>query len=109
MVEKRANFDKRYEDKINAIIDYQHELKNAKEHLDYEKEQLLELMKSNATYEYYGENGIAKIIAFDRENLVKDEVLATIDDVNAGRVKKIDVDELMKESKVCFVMVRSKE
>lgn len=109
MVEKRANFDKRYEDKINAIIEHQHKLKNAKEHLDYEKEQLLELMKNNATYEYYGENGIAKIIAFDRENLVKDEVLATIDDVNAGRVKKIDVDELMKESKVCFVMVRSKE
>lgn len=109
MVEKRAKFDKKYEDRINAIIDCQHKLKNAKEHLTIEKEQLLELMKSNATYEYYGENGIAKIIAFDRENLVKDEVLATVEDVNAGRVKKIDVDELMKESKVCFVMVRGRD
>lgn len=109
MVEKRAKFDKRYEDKINAIVEYQYTLKDTKEHLNYEKEQLLELMKTNATYEYYGENGIAKIIAFDRENLVKDEVLATVEDVNAGRVKKIDVDELMKESKVCFVMVRGRD
>lgn len=109
MVEKRAEFNKKYEDRINAIIDYQHKLKNAKEHLDIEKESLLTLMKENNTYKYYGEFGIAKIIAFDRENLVKDEVLATIDDVNAGRVKKIDVDELMKESKVCFVMVRGRD
>ena len=65
-------------------------------------------MKNNATYEFYGDTGIAKIIAFDRESLIKDDVLTTIDDVNTGRVKKINVNELMKKSSVCFVMVRGR-
>lgn len=105
----RTVFMEKCEEKIETILDLRDEISSLQMNLDMEKDSLLRLMKENNTYEYFSATASAKIITFNRESLVKDEVLATVEDVNAGRVKKIDVDELMKESKVCFVMVRGLE
>ena len=103
-------FKEKCNEKIESILDIKDKLNDLKMDLDSEKESLLDLMQENNTYEFYGNSGIAKIIAFSRENLVKDDVLVTIEKVNKGLQKdKINVQELMKKSDVCFVMVRGLE
>ncbi len=107
---EQTKFREKCNDKINNILDYKEQLEQAKMNLDSEKESLLELLRDNRTYKFYGDTGIAKIIAFDRESLIKDDVLITIDKVNKGLQKdRINVNELMKKSSVCFVMVRGLE
>lgn len=103
-------FKEKVNEKIESILDIKDKLNDLKMDLDSEKESLLDLMQENNTYEFYGECGIAKIIAFSRENLVKDDVLVTIEKVNRGLQKdRINIHELMKKSDVCFVMVRGLE
>ena len=103
-------FKEKCNEKIESILDIKDKLNDLKMEFDSEKESLLDLMQENNTYEFYGNSGIAKIIAFSRENLVKDDVLVTIEKVNKGLQKdKINVHELMKKSDVCFVMVRGLE
>lgn len=103
-------FKEKVNEKIESILDIKYNLENLKMDLDSEKESLLSLMRENNIYEFYGDGGIAKIIAFSRENLVKDDVLVTIEKVNRGLQKdRINVHELMKKSNVCFVMVRGLE
>ena len=96
-------FKEKINEKIESILDIKYNLEKLKMDLDSEKESLLSLMKENNIYEFYGESGIAKIIAFSRESLIKDDVLVTIDKVNRGIQKdRINVHELMKKSNVCF-------
>lgn len=104
---EHTRFREKCNDKINNILDYKEKLEEVKMNLEIEKESLLDLLQENNTYEFYGDTGIAKIIAYDRENLIKDDVLTTIDKVNKGLQKdRINVNELIKKSSVCFVMVR---
>lgn len=97
-------------EKIDSILEIKYEIENLKMDLESEKEALLNTLRSNNIYEFYGEKGLAKIIAFSRESLIKDDVLVTIDKVNKGLQKdRINPSELMKKSHVCFVLVRGNE
>ncbi|WP_195238614.1 hypothetical protein [Romboutsia sp. 1001285H_161024_C4] len=100
----------RIDRKIDNILDIKDKMEILQMELDSEKETLLQIMKSNNLWECQSEYGSAKIIAFDRESLIKDDVLVTIDKVNRGLQKeRINVNKLMKKSKVCFVLVRGLE
>lgn len=100
--------------KINEMIDnilaMKDKINSLQWQLDNEKDLLKGLMLNNKIDDFYGEEGTAKIISFSRDNLIKNDVLLTIDKVNKGMQSgKIDPNELMKKSYVCFVLVRGNE
>lgn len=106
----RTVFMEKCEEKIETILDLRDEISSLQMNLDMEKDSLLRLMKENNTYEYFSATASAKIITFNRESLVKDEVITTIAKVNAGQQnEKIKLHELMKVSPVCFVLVKGLE
>lgn len=104
------NIREAIDEKIDCILDIKDKMQELQWELDNEKISLLEVMKSNNVWDHKSNYGSAKIIAFDRESLKKDDVLITIDKVNRGLQKdRINVNELIKKSKVCFVLVRGIE
>lgn len=106
----RTVFMEKCEEKIETILDLRDKISSLQMSLESEKESLLSLMRENNTYEYFGATTSAKIITFNRESLVKDEVITTIAKVNAGQQnEKIKLHELMKVSPVCFVLVKGLE
>jgi hypothetical protein len=70
------------------------------------KLELVDLLESKNVNEYAGENGKANFVDFEREGLVKENVIETVDGVNKGRIKNIDMKDLTKEIKVHFINVR---
>ncbi|WP_061330260.1 hypothetical protein [Clostridium botulinum] len=86
------------------------EMQVLEEDLESMKDTLLNLMRDNHRVEINSLTANAKIISFGRESLKREEVLMTIDDFNKGRLKeKVNINDLIKTSPVCFVLVKAKE
>lgn len=91
---------------LEKILDNKEVSKRAQEELDSNKEALANLMRENNSNEFVGKTGKANFVKFEREGLVKDNVVDTVDGVNKGRINKIDMKDLTKEINVCFLNVR---
>lgn len=91
---------------IDRILDTKEKIKNLQDELDSDKSELVYLLEENNVNEYSGTNGKANFVDFQREGLVKDAVVETVDDVNKGRVNHIDTKDLTKNIKVHFINVR---
>ena len=91
---------------IDRILDGKEKIKNLQDELDSVKGALVDLMEEQNINEYSGTNGKANFVDFQREGLVKDAVVETIDDVNKGKVNHIDMKDLTKNIKVHFINVR---
>jgi len=94
------------EDLINQVLDLKEKAKQNQEDLDGAKEQLATLLQKHNANEYIGEYGKCNFVRFEREGLIKDNVLFTVDGVNKGQIKKINMRDLTKDIKVCFLNVR---
>jgi len=97
-------------DLMESILDNKEEIQMLEDELESLKISLLTLMENNHKYEFETKFAKAKIISFGRERLIKEDVLMTINEFNKGRLKeKININDLIKVSKVCFVLVKAKE
>lgn len=94
------------EDLINQVLDLKEKAKQNKEDLDGAKVQLAELLQKHEVNHYSGENGKCNFVRFEREGLIKDNVLLAVDSVNKGQIKRINMRDLTKDIKVCFINVR---
>lgn len=94
------------EDLIDTILELKENGKRNREDLDSAKMELVELLGKNNATEYVGKNGKANFVDFEREGLVKDNVVETVDGVNKGKIKQINMRDLTKEIKVHFINVR---
>jgi hypothetical protein len=94
---------------MESILDKKEEMQVLEEDLESMKDTLLNLMRDNHRVEFNTLTANAKIISFGRESLKREEVLMTIDDFNKGRKDKVNINDLIKVSPVCFVLVRAKE
>ena len=104
-----ANVLQEMNDLMESILDKKEEMQVLESELESLKDNLLTLMQDNHKSEFETIFGKAKMISFGRESLIKEEVLMTIDDFNKGRKDKVNVNDLIKISPVCFVLVRAKE
>lgn len=91
---------------IDRILDNKEKVKLHQEELDSEKQELTDLLEKYNLNEYTGKNGKANFVRFEREGLVKDNVVETVDGVNKGKINKINMTDLTKDIKVCFLNVR---
>lgn len=91
---------------IDRILDSKEKIKNLQDELDSDKGALVDLMEEQNINEYSGSNGKANFVDFQREGLVKDAVVETVDDVNKGKINKIDMKDLTKDINVHFINVR---
>lgn len=91
---------------IDTILTMKENLKTNKEDLDSCKAELAQLLKEHNVTEYTGEQGKVNFVKFEREGLIKDNVVEAVDDVNKGRVNKINYKDLTKEIRVNFINVR---
>lgn len=91
---------------IDKILDLKEKGKRTKEDLDSAKLELVDLLEEHNISEYVGENGKANFVDFEREGLVKDNVVETVDGVNKGKINKINMKDLTKDIKVHFINVR---
>lgn len=94
------------EEIIDRILDSKEKIKNLQDELDSDKGALVDLMEEQNINEYSGSNGKANFVDFQREGLVKDNVVETVDSVNKGKINKIDMKDLTKNIKVHFINVR---
>lgn len=94
------------EEIIDRILDSKEKIKNLQDELDSDKGALVDLMEEQNINEYSGSNGKANFVDFQREGLVKDNVVETVDGVNKGKINKIDMKDLTKNIKVHFINVR---
>lgn len=94
------------DDLIDIILDLKEKGKRNKEDLDSAKMELVYLLEKNNRNEYIGQNGKANFVDFEREGLVKDNVVETVDGVNKGKIKQINMKDLTKDIKVHFINVR---
>lgn len=94
------------EDIIDRILDIKEKIKNLQDELDSDKGALVYLLDERGVNEYTGTNGKANFVDFQREGLVKDAVVETVDDVNKGKLNHIDMKDLTKNIKVHFINVR---
>lgn len=92
---------------IDSIITLKDNAKINDEHLVTYKNALLNIMSINNLDEVYCKSGNAKIISFDREGLIKDEVLDTFEKINDGVLDDVDIQEHIKVSPVKFVLVKA--
>lgn len=92
---------------IDQILDLKEKNKIITEDLQSAKYELVNLLEDNHVSEYTGKTGKANFVDFQREGLVKDNVVETVDGVNKGRIKNIDMKDLTKEIKVHFINVRA--
>lgn len=91
---------------IEEILDKKEKSKLNLEDIDCAKSQLVSLLKEHGVNEYIGKNGKCNFVRFEREGLIKDNVIDTVDGVNKGQIKKINMRDLTKDIKVCFINVR---
>ncbi|ACA45419.1 hypothetical protein FDC22_01325 [Clostridium botulinum] len=91
---------------VDAILDLKEKGKRDKEDLDSLKMELVDLLESKNINEFVGKNGKANFVDFEREGLVKENVVETVDGVNKGRIKNINMRDLTKDIKVHFINVR---
>jgi len=91
---------------ISNILDFKEVIKNTQMDLDSEKERLANLLKEHHISQFSCEAGKANFVKFEREGLIKDNVVDTVDGVNKGQIKKINMRDLTKDINVCFINVR---
>ena len=91
---------------IDRILDNKEKIKNLQDELDSNKSELVQLLEEHNVNEYSGANGKANFVEFQREGLIKDAVVETVDDVNKGKVNHIDMKDLTKDINVYFLNVR---
>lgn len=91
---------------IDSILDGKEKVKMYQENVDSDKQILTELLNKNNLTEYTGKNGKVNFVSFEREGLVKDNVVKTVDGVNKGEVKQINMKDLTKDIEVNFINVR---
>lgn len=103
---KKEKWNERADQLIDEILSLKEKTKRNQEELDNSKSQLAEMLRENNVNEYVGANGKANFVQFEREGLVKDNVVDTVDGVNKGRINKIDMKDLTKDINVCFLNVR---
>lgn len=96
----------RADELIEVILDIKEDVKSKTEDLDSHKQELADLLKENNREEYIGDKGKANFVQFEREGLVKDNVVDAVNGVNKGKVTKIDMKDLTKDIEVCFLNVR---
>lgn len=94
------------EEIIDRILDIKEKIKNLQDELDSNKGALVYLLDEQGVNEYTGTNGKANFVDFQREGLVKDAVVETVDDVNKGKLNHIDMKDLTNNIKVHFINVR---
>lgn len=104
MIKEKWNEDA--DELIDKILDLKEEVKRKKEDLEGIKFELVNLLEEHNLNEYSGATGKANFVDFEREGLVKDNVVETVDGVNKGRIKQIDMKDLTKDIKVHFINVR---
>lgn len=103
---KKEKWQEKADELIDTILDLKEKGKRNKEDLDSVKMELVDLLDSKNINEYEGENGKANFVDFEREGLVKENVVETVDGVNKGKIKNIDMKDLTKDIKVHFINVR---
>lgn len=96
----------RADELIEVILDIKEDVKSKTEDLDSHKQELADLLKENNREEYIGDKGKANFVQFEREGLVKDNVVDAVNGVNKGQINKIDMKDLTKDIEVCFLNVR---
>ncbi|ENY98719.1 hypothetical protein HMPREF1092_03277 [Clostridium thermobutyricum] len=96
----------RMRDLMESILDVKDRIQGLEIDLDNYKNNLLDLMKKNNTYEIESYTAKANIIEFNRESLDKDKTIDAINKVNKGLKEKVDISGLINRSNVCFVLVK---
>ncbi|MEG2412603.1 MAG: hypothetical protein RSA29_16995 [Clostridium sp.] len=91
---------------ISNILDFKEVIKNAQVDLESEKVRLMGMLKQHNLSQFTCEAGKVNFVRFEREGLVKDNVVDTVEGVNKGRITKINMGDLTKDIKVCFINVR---
>lgn len=91
---------------IDQILDMKEKAKSTQENLESAKYELTNLLEEHNLNEYSGANGKCNFVNFEREGLIKDNVVETVDGVNKGNIKSINMKDLTKDIKVHFLNVR---
>ena len=102
----KERWNEKADELIDQILDLKEKYKSNNEDLQGAKAELVDLLEEHNVSEYVGKNGKANFVDFEREGLVKDNVIETVDGVNKGRIKNIDMKDLTKDIKVHFINVR---
>ncbi|SHK38428.1 hypothetical protein SAMN02745163_03724 [Clostridium cavendishii DSM 21758] len=102
----KEKWNEEAEELIDTILDFKEKSKRTQEDLDSAKCELASLLEQHNVTEYIGKNGKVNFVDFEREGLVKDNVVETVDGVNKGKIKSINMKDLTKEIKVHFINVR---
>lgn len=102
----KEKWQEKADELIDEILDLKEKGKRTKEDLDSAKLELVDLLEEHNISEYVGENGKANFVDFEREGLVKDNVVETVDGVNKGKINKINMKDLTKDIQVHFINVR---
>ena len=103
---KKEKWQQDADELIDRILDNKEKAKNLQDEVDSDKAELAKLLEDHNETEYVGASGKANFVDFQREGLVKDAVEETVNDVNKGRVKHIEMKDLTKDIKVHFINVR---
>ncbi len=103
---EKEQWKKEADELIDKILDGKDQIKSLQDELDSDKAELVYLLEEQNVNEFCGTHGKANFVDFQREGLVKDAVVETVDDVNKGRVNHIDMKDLTKNIKVHFINVR---
>lgn len=106
MTTEKTQWKEEADQLIDSILDSKEQIKTHSEGLESDKLRLSEILRENNLNEYTGQNGKANFVRFEREGLVKDHVVDTVEGVNKGRITKINMGDLTKDIKVCFLNVR---
>ncbi|QDY21950.1 hypothetical protein CGQ39_13610 [Clostridium botulinum] len=102
----KEKWQEKADELVDAILDLKEKGKRNKEDLDSLKMELVDLLESKNVNEFVGKNGKANFVDFEREGLVKENVVETVDGVNKGKIKNINMRDLTKDIKVHFINVR---
>lgn len=102
----KEKWQEKADELVDAILDLKEKGKRNKEDLDSLKMELVDLLESKNVNEFVGKNGKANFVDFEREGLVKENVVETVDGVNKGRIKNINMRDLTKDIEVHFINVR---
>ncbi|NFS06289.1 hypothetical protein FDE99_00560 [Clostridium botulinum] len=102
----KEKWQEKADELVDTILDLKENGKRNKEDLDSLKMELVDLLESKNVNEFVGKNGKANFVDFEREGLVKENVVETVDGVNKGRIKNINMSDLTKDIKVHFINVR---
>lgn len=102
----KEKWQEQADDLIDSILENKEKVKMYQECLDSDKQVLMDLLEKHHANEYIGQSGKANFVRFEREGLIKENVVDKVDAVNKGRIKNIDMKDLTKEIDVCFLNVR---